>query len=323
MGPPVTLALGIAILSALVLASAPDPRGASTPDRPGRGPSVADAQGDAGPGLTAAAQVPRRPRTSFRGMRSLDGSRNGYPPLALPLMPIDGVLDLRPPLQRAGGAPYEFYFTRAAYSGFGLQGFASWSVDFPKADQQFMIGVRRLLGHLDAYTHENPVLLTDPELLKYPFLYVVEPGHMSLSDEEVLGLRRYLESGGFVLLDDFWGSIEWANVELELQRVMPDHPVVELDPQHPVFHCFYDVERVVQVPNVGLGRAGGHTFEQDGYIPEVRGLVDDDGRLMLAIHWNSDLGDAWEWAEDAYYPLEFSTYAYQMGVNYIVYAMTH
>jgi hypothetical protein len=317
------------IASALLLASAPGPRsGSSSPGTVNRSSEAGAREADALPAshghrLTAAAQVPRRPRTTFRGVRSIDGSRNGYAPFALPLMPIEGPLDLRPPLQRAGGAPFEFYFSRAAYSGYGTQGFASWSVDFPKADQQFMIGVRRLLGHLDAYTHENPILLTDPELLKYPFLYAVEPGHMALTEEEVLGLRRYLEAGGFLMLDDFWGSIEWANLELELQRVVPDRPVIELEPDHPVFHCFYDVEKVVQVPNVGLGRAGGRTFEQDGYFPKVRGIFDDDDRLMVAIHWNSDLGDAWEWAEDAYYPLEFSTYAYQMGVNYIVYAMTH
>jgi hypothetical protein len=273
--------------------------------------------------LRLAAQVPRRPRSSFRGMRPFGDVPRGYPPLALPLMPTDGPLDLRPSLQRRSGAPFEFYFTRAAYSGYGTQGFASWSVDYPKADQQFMIGVRRLLGHLDAYTHENPILLTDPELLRYPFLYAVEAGHMALTEEEVLGLRRYLEAGGFLLLDDFWGSIEWENLELELERVLPGRPWVEIDPDHPVFHCFYDVEKVVQVPNVGLGRAGGHTHEQDGYFPSVRGVLDEDGRLMVAMHWNSDMGDAWEWAEDAYYPLEFSTFAYQMGVNYIVYAMTH
>jgi hypothetical protein len=316
-----------AVGSALLVAGVHGPpSGRDAEARPVAEVTAAGASAVAPPGATQpafAAQVPPRPRSSFRGMRAFGDRQEGFPPLALPMMPIDGPLEMRPSLSRPSGAPFEFYFTRAAYSGYGLQGFASWSVDFPKADQQFMIGVRRLLGRLDAYTHENPILLTDERLLEYPFLYAVEAGHMALTEEEVAGLRRYLEAGGFLLLDDFWGSVEWANLELELARVLPDRPWVELDPDHPVFHCFYDVEKVVQVPNVGLGRAGGHTHEQDGYFPAVRGILDDDGRLMVAMHWNSDMGDAWEWAEDAYYPLEFSTYAYQMGVNYIVYAMTH
>ena len=238
-------------------------------------------------------------------------------------MPIDGRLGNCPPHVAAGGAPHEFYFTRAAYSGFGTMGYASWSVDFPKADRQFLIGLRRLLGHLDAYECENPILLNDPRLAEYPFLYAVEVGQMALTEEEIAGLRRYLLSGGFLMLDDFWGTQEWTNLEVELSRVLPEYPIVDVDLDHPIFHCFYDIERLVQVPNVGLGRAGGRTHERDGYFPHVRGVFDDRGRLMVVINWNCDLGDAWEWAEDPYYPLEFSTYAYQVGVNFIVYAMTH
>lgn len=146
---------------------------------------------------------------------------------------------------------------------------------------------------------------------------------MSLSDSEVAGLRRYLLSGGFFMIDDFWGSQEWANLESELGRVLPEFPVVDIDLDHPIFHGFYDIEALVQVPNVGLGIAGGPTYEKDGYYPRVRGVFDDRGRLMVVINWNCDLGDAWEWAEHPYYPLKFSTYAYQVGVNFIVYAMTH
>jgi hypothetical protein len=220
----------------------------------------------------------------------------------------------------------EFYFTRAFYSSGSrdlYRGFPSWSVDFPKADLQFMIGIERLVTHLDAYAGENPVSLADPDLARYPFLYAVEVGYMSLTEPEVLGLRRYLQRGGFLVVDDFWGSREWANFEREMARVLPDQPIVEVPSDHPLFHSFYDVDEIVQVPNVGQGRMGGPTWEKDGYFPKVRGVFDDDGRLMVAVNWNSDLGDAWEWAEDPYYPLEFSTYAYQMGVNFIVYAMSH
>jgi hypothetical protein len=244
-------------------------------------------------------------------------------PYEMPLLEDPDAADRpRPRISHQG--PFEFYFTRAAYSGYGLWGrYASWSVDYPKADVQFMLGIKRLIGHLDAYPLENPILLTDPALAGFPFLYAVEVGHMSLTEEEVLGLRRYLMSGGFMVIDDFWGTLEWDNLEKEFARILPGYRIVDLEPNHPVFHCFYDVDEIVQVPNVGKGREGGPTWEKDGYVARVRGISDDSNRLMVVINWNSDLGNAWEWAEDPHYPLRFSTYAYQMGVNYIIYAMSH
>ncbi len=252
--------------------------------------------------------------------QAVDRRARSFRPFDLPRMPDDSGLLFLP---RPRATPYEFYFTRAAYSGYAMRGFASWSVDYPKADLQFLIGLRRLVNHLDAYPLQNPILLNDPELGQYPFLYVVEAGFMALRDEEVAGLRRYLQAGGFLLIDDFWGSLEWQNMEAELRRVLPEHLIVDLPLDHPLFHTFYDVREIVQVPNVGLGRQGGPTHERDGFVPLVRGIIDQDGRLMVAMCWNSDLGDAWEWAEDPLYPLRFSTYAYQMGVNFIVYAMSH
>jgi hypothetical protein len=219
--------------------------------------------------------------------------------------------------------PRQFYFTRAAYTGYyRFRDFRSWSVDFPKADRQFLIGLRRLTN-LDAYELENPVRLTDPDLGKYPFLYTVEVGYMALTEGEVEGLRRYLQAGGFLVVDDFWGSMEWENFEAQFQRILPGYPIVDIPLTHPIFNCFYDVKEIVQVPNVGQGMQGGPTWESDGYYPAVKGIFDDHGRLMVVINWNTDLGDAWEWAENPYYPLRFSTYAYQMGVNFIIYAMSH
>jgi hypothetical protein len=231
----------------------------------------------------------------------------------------DDVQHYAPPMP----GPRQFYFTRAAYTGFyRFRDFRSWSVDFPKADRQFLIGLRRLTN-LDAYEYENPVRLTDPDLGRYPFLYSVEVGYMALTDAEIEGLRRYLQAGGFLVVDDFWGSLEWENFEAQLQRILPGYPVVEIPFTHPIFNCFYDVKEIVQVPNVGQGMQGGPTWESDGYFPAVKGIFDEEGRLMVVINWNTDLGDAWEWAENPYYPLKFSTYAYQMGVNFIIYAMSH
>jgi hypothetical protein len=220
---------------------------------------------------------------------------------------------------------HEFTFARAAYSGMGRgwgRGRGSWRTDFPKADRQFLIGVRRLT-RIDAYGGEYAVRLDDPELLRYPFLYAVEVGRMALTEEEVLGLRRYLSSGGFLLVDDFWGSWEWDVFEAEIRRVLPGRPILDLPLDHPVFHTVYQIDEVLQVPNVRNGMMGGPYWEQDGYVPFCRGISDEDGRLVVMINWNSDLGDAWEWAENPYYPLDRSTFAYQLGINAIVYAMTY
>ncbi len=158
---------------------------------------------------------------------------------------------------------------------------------------------------------------------RFPFLYALEVGYMGLTPSEVEGLRDYLLSGGFLFVDDFWGTYEWMNFESEIARVLPEYPIEELPLDHPVFSTVYDIDSIVQVPNVGRGRRGGPTWERDGYIPRVRAIFDENDRLMVAIHWNTDLGDAWEWADDPYYPLKYSNYAWQVAINFIVYAMTH
>lgn len=230
--------------------------------------------------------------------------------------------DLTAPVVSRG---HEFYFTRAMYSGYRRGwGFrdGSWSIDYPKADRQFIIGLRRLTN-IDAYELENPVRLDDPELRRFPLLYALEVGYMSLTEEEVAGLRDYLLAGGFLLVDDFWGSFEWENFESEMRRVLPGYPIVDIPMDHPLLSVFYEIDELVQVPNVGQGVAGGRTWEKDGYLPMLRGIFDQRERLMVIINWNTDLGDAWEWADHPHYPLRFSNFAYQMGVNTIIYAMSH
>lgn len=217
---------------------------------------------------------------------------------------------------------HEFYFTRAIYSGvnrFWDRG--TWAIDYPKADRQFTFGLRRLTG-IDAYEGDHAMAIIDPALSRFPFLYVLEVGYMSMTDEEVMALRRYLLAGGFLFVDDFWGTWEWANFEAEMARVLPEHHIREIATSHPVFHTFYDIDTVVQVPSVRIVR-GGPTWEQDGFVPYVRGISDQDGRLMVIINWNTDLGDAWEWVDNPFYPIEYSNYAYQLAVNAIVYAMSH
>jgi hypothetical protein len=223
-----------------------------------------------------------------------------------------------------GRGVHAFYFTRGMYTdwrgGFGRFGRA-WATDYPKADQQFLTVLRRLTN-LDAYASEHAMALDDPELRRYPFLYMLEVGYMDLRAPEVEGLRNYLLAGGFLFIDDFWGTREWQNFEEQMRRVLPEHPIRELPLEHPIFRTFYEIREILQVPAIGNIRRG-RTWEQDGYEPAVRGIFDERGRLLVMINWNTDIGDAWEWAEQPDYPLKYSTFAYQMGVNAIVYAMSH
>jgi len=240
-----------------------------------------------------------------------------------PPSPRDFLDELQPPPGlETPTEHHEFTFARAAYSGGRGWGWGSWTTDYPKADRQFMIGVKRLT-RIDAYGGEFAVSLEDPDLGRYPFLYAVEVGRMDLTEGEVLGLRRYLAAGGFLLVDDFWGTWEWAVFEAEIHRVLPGRPIVDLPLDHPVFHTVYDIDEVLQVPNVRNGMMGGPYWERDGYVPFCRGIFDENGRLSVMVNWNSDLGDAWEWAENPYYPLDRSTFAYELGINAIVFAMTY
>ena len=227
------------------------------------------------------------------------------------------VLAQEPSLTDGNETP-EFYFTRAIYSSYRP---GNWSIDYPEADYHFLLGLQRLTS-VNAFDRDHPIGLDDPELRRFPFLYAVEVGYMALQEGEVEGLRNYLLAGGFLVVDDFWGTAEWDNFERQMRRVFPDRDIDELSLDHPVFHQLYEVEEVLQVPALGRGFMG-RTWERDGVTPHVRGISDEDGRLMVLINWNTDLGDAWEHADDPRYPLEYATYAYRMGVNIVLYAMSH
>ncbi|MCH8811292.1 MAG: DUF4159 domain-containing protein [Gemmatimonadetes bacterium] len=232
------------------------------------------------------------------------------------------------------GIPHEFYFSRVAYSGCG--GFygrgSSWRTDYPRADEIFLSFIDRLLPNLDAFLEPFVVFLDDPDLRRFPFLYALEVGRMALRPAEIEGLRGYLLQGGFLVIDDFWGTREWANFEYEIQQVLPGYEIVDLDIDHNIFTTFYEIDEMIQVPNIGIRNCTAFsqadlsrcpTWERDGFIPMVKGIHDEKGRLMVIINWNTDLGDAWEWADDPLYPFVYSKYAYEMGVNFIVYAMSH
>ena len=215
----------------------------------------------------------------------------------------------------------DFTFVRLKYSSTrGVR--SSWAVDYPKADIQFLYGLRKLAGYAFPRAGHLALLVGSPELFEHPFLYAVEVGYLDLSQAEADHLREYLLRGGLLVVDDFHGSYEWLNFYRQMKKVFPEYEPLDLSPDHPVFHCYFDIDELIQVPGLHYVYSG-QTWERGGYVPRYMGIEDDQGRLMVIINHNVDLGDAWEWAEQEVYPREFSDLAFQLGMNYIVYAMTH
>jgi Domain of unknown function (DUF4159) len=215
----------------------------------------------------------------------------------------------------------EYTFARLVYNGGWGWRYGSWTTDSPKADINLAAGIKRLTN-LDVRESPFYIPLTSREIFKYPFLYAVEVGYLQLSTEEADILREYLARGGFFVVDDFHGTIEWANFEEQIRKVLPSCKIEEIPVTHPVFHCFFDINELFQVPGVQYLYSG-HTYEKDGYIAHFRGIFNEAGRLVVMINFNSDLGDAWEWADSPYYAERYTSTAYRLGVNYIIYTMTH
>lgn len=219
----------------------------------------------------------------------------------------------------------EFTFVRTIYhSPFGGRRDGSWAVDFPEADYHFIIGIRDWAGtNLDISAEPKQIAILDEQLFNYPLIYFVEPGYMELSDEEAQRLREYSLRGGFLFLDDFWGSYEWENVREQMRRIFPEYEIKDLPSDHSLFHCYFDIKEVIQVPGIGSWLGRGVTHEKGGIVPHYMGIQDEKGRLFAFIARNCDLGDAWEWIDDPRYPLKYGLAAYRVGINVIIYAMTH
>ena len=217
----------------------------------------------------------------------------------------------------------EFQFIRLHYNNHPqfISSRNNWLTDTPGADLHFLGGVKRLT-RIDTTDDSVGLPVMDDRLFDYPFIYAVEVGHWGLGDAEAQRLRDYLLRGGFLVVDDFHGTQEWAVFTESMQKVFPDRPIVELTDKDAVFHVLFDVDQRVQIPNV-RGAMNGQTWEKDGYTPHWRGIFDDDGRLMVAINFNMDLGDAWEHADNPQYPEPLTRLAYHFGIDYILYSMTH
>ena len=213
-----------------------------------------------------------------------------------------------------------FTFVRIEYGGSG-----QWSTDYPDSDLNLSFRLQELTT-LKVDPDGRIMRLDAPELLKYPFVYIIEPGQMRLSQREVDGLRRYLSNGGFLMVDDFWGDWQYRNLAGQLKRVFPDKSLVELPLEHEIFHNVYDLDRKPQIPSIDHYLRG-QTYEggSDGRTPHYRGLFDDDGRMMAIVCHNTDLGDGWEreGVDEGFFDEYSQKYAYPMGINIVTYAMTH
>lgn len=217
---------------------------------------------------------------------------------------------------------YEFAFARLVYNGDDIDGWGPrWRVDWPEAETHLLAGLQRLT-RVDANPQGTLVQLTDDAIFDYPWMYAVEVGSLSLNDYEAARLREYLLRGGFLMVDDFHGPFQWDNFAYAMQQVFPDRRIRQLAKDNEIFHVLYELTERQQIPGLRPLREG-RTWERGGNVPHWRGILDDDGRVMVAINFNMDLGDAWEHADWPEYPEPYSAMAYRFAVNYVIYSLTH
>ena len=220
---------------------------------------------------------------------------------------------------------------RGGFGGFGggfrgggnwKQGASSWTTDYPRADRHLSEALRRLT-RVHVRSVEQPVDLDDDDdVYNYPWLYAVEVGHWALTDQQARKMREYLDRGGFFMCDDFHDVNEWQIFVDSMQKVFPDRHIVDLPKTEPIFHTIYDLDDKYQVPGAQYLRSG-RTWEQNGFNPKWAGIYDEQGRVVVAICHNMDLGDSWEWADDPQYDEKFSAMGFRIAANYLVYSMTH
>ena len=219
----------------------------------------------------------------------------------------------------------EFTFGRLRFAtslgAFGGWRRGGWSEDFPKADRQFSEGVRRLT-RLEARSTEKVLDLDSDAIFDWPWLYAVNVGRWDFTPEQAKRLREYLLKGGFLMADSFHGAAEWETFLSGMRKVFPERPVEDLKNSDEIFHVLYDLDERFQIPGYQYIWTG-RTYERDGIEPHWRAIRDDKGRILVAICHNMHLGDAWEHADDPSYPERFSSLAYRVGINYIIYGMTH
>ncbi len=233
----------------------------------------------------------------------------------------------------------EFHFVRAEYTdlpeyhrffGFasrGARGEGWWVVDWPDADDHFSQGVERLTRISTG--DPRHMRFTDDHLFDYPWVYATQTGWWNLSDAETARLREYLLRGGFLVVDDFWGADQWEVFRETMARVLPGHAIPDLAETDSVMHVLYDIQDKDRtfIPGTRHLRRGPDgsvlVYQPEGSTPAWRAMYDDHGHMVVAVNFNTDVGDAWEYADSPIYPEQMTALAYRYGINYLIYSMTH
>jgi hypothetical protein len=228
-----------------------------------------------------------------------------------------------------------FNFCRGMFYGDRIEpGGQGWWTDYPAADVNFSIRHSELTKTRVSRTGDDQpnhlvVRLTDKELFQCPFIEMEDVGTVRFSDEEIRNLRAYLQKGGFLWVDDFWGEWAWQQWVEEIERVLPreEYPIRTLTTEHSVYRTFFQVPRLPQIPSIHYWRvSGGETSERgsESAVPQMYAISDSHGRIMVLMTHNTDISDAWEReGEDPRFFYRFSPDGYAVGINVIMYAMTH
>jgi hypothetical protein len=216
--------------------------------------------------------------------------------------------------------PYDgrFTFVRLRWRNLGRsRGFWStaWDHDYPRAEQH-LGQILDELTTLDVQQEGSRILtLDDPELTKFPIAFMWEPGFWELTETEAEAFRAYLLKGGFAVFEDFDGPAQWRNFEMQMRRVLPEGRLVQLDRSHPIFDSFYTIKDIYSI-----------VHPMSGLRPSYYGMFEDNDpkkRLMVVANFDNDVPEYWEWSGRGLFPFSGTTEAYKLGVNYMVYGMTH
>jgi hypothetical protein len=222
-----------------------------------------------------------------------------------------------------------FTFARLKYTvgggGYYYCGLPSWAHGYASCRggqraERSLVQIMNEVSYLNGHVDESEVLaVDDPELFKYPIAYMSEAGFWELTDTEAAAFRAYLQKGGFVIFDDFRdpprGGGGWYQFESDIAKVLPGAHIVDLDPKHPIFHSFFEIDSFDVIPQ-----------SYDMARPQIRGIFEDNDpskRLMAIINFNTDVSDFWEFSATGFRPIDESNQAYKLGVNYIMYGLTH
>ena len=234
---------------------------------------------------------------------------------------------------RSGAVDRGFTFCRLRYTSVTREAAGmGWSTDYPRSDANFTTRLEQLTtARTSRWDDGEPgyavVRATDPELFECPFLFASDVGTLGLEADEVRGLREYLLKGGFLWVDDFWGDRAWQRWTREIGRVLPEHAITDIGVEHPMLHALYRVTKIPQIPSIQqwnrMGRGGTSERGAESEIPDLRGIFDASGRLLVLMSHDTDIADGWEReADDSEFFDSFSPDAYAFGINVVVWAMT-